>query len=147
VVFTCKGKKPLQDRESKGSLATPAENMQSFQCIWRTDSSNWGLGNDARVGVLLVQSRGQRIVKVISNIGNLFDYSQSTEGGLTDNMSSNTMVTDQRTYLFANVCVTGPQQFFDFVGKIASDAMLANVHSASPTAYIFEWFMSLVNMI
>jgi hypothetical protein len=26
---------------------------------------------------------------------------------------------------------------------ISSDEMLANVHSASPTAYMLEWFMSL----
>ena len=86
---------------------------------------------------------------MIRNIGNLFDNSQSTKGGLTDN-ESNTMVTI-REYTFLRMYVLlDPNSFSISLARsrdISSDAMLANVHSASPTAYIFEWFMSLASLV
>lgn len=82
--------------------------------------------------------------EVIGQVGNLLDHPQSTESGLSRlrkwQVESGSFSSDDRHTFFRMYVLLDPRSFSISLAKsrdISSDAMFANVHSASPTAYIF----------
>ena len=83
--------------------------------------------------------------KVVSEVGDLLDDAQGAERCLLGSQRLETGRWIACTFLRMYVLLD-PRSFSISLARsrdISSDAMLANVQSANPTAYMFEWFMSL----
>lgn len=84
--------------------------------------------------------------EVVGEFGNLLDDAQSTQCGLRRRVKSLSTGTEQYDTFFRMYVLLDPRSFSISLARsrdISSDAMFAKVHNASPTAYMFEWFMSL----
>ncbi len=88
--------------------------------------------------------------KVVDELGHAADYAQGAEGGLVGVDRAGSELSRewgmaQRTF-FRIYVLELPRSFSTSLTRsrdISSPAMLANVQSARPTAYMLEWFMSL----
>ena len=85
--------------------------------------------------------------KVVSEVGDLLDDAQGAERSLMGSQRPGIREWTDCTFLRMYVLLD-PRSFSISLARsrdISSDAMLANAHKASPTAYMLEWFMSLDN--
>jgi len=85
--------------------------------------------------------------KVVGKIWDFFDYSESTQCSLS--VTYEWMAIEQRSIqqtFFRMYVFPEPKSFSTSLARsrdISSEAILAKVHNASPTAYRLEWFISL----
>lgn len=85
--------------------------------------------------------------KVVGEVGYFLDDPQCAQRGLEVGVNSEcTSISKLPVTFFRMYVLLEPSSFSISLARsrdISSDAMLANVHSARPTAYMLEWFMSL----